>query len=203
MSVPVALFGLFVIENNRVRIAFGALSIAAWIFSSYWIWSKERQRAVLAGRDHTTTEAQLIEVTTPRLSFVLQDDCCRKPTLASIGVANLTSTSVEDASVYINIPALGIQNRLLEWAGEGGRPINIHHGPVSQHHHTDWIFVLGDNGEYILHPLAYRRKVDPGTYIAEIVVKGRNAEAATARVQFDCLYPRRFGVQLLPPDASA
>jgi hypothetical protein len=96
-------------------------------------------------------------------------------------VANRTTTTVEDALVYITVPTLQIHDLLIRWAGmSGGETLDVHPG---RHYHTDHFLVAGDNaGQYYLQLVEGQRRIEEGSYAGELCVRGRNVPATTAQI---------------------
>jgi TIR domain-containing protein len=134
------------------------------------------------------------------LVFVQQACCRRNSSLGVLGVANPNPVTVEDASVYITIPALQIDDVAVKWAGMApDQALDIHPGPLSRHHHLSYIVSVGDNaGQFFFHP-AYgpAQPVEAGRYTAELCVKGRDVNATTARIEVVFAHPRSMTLDLL------
>jgi hypothetical protein len=189
-TVPLAIIALYV-ENGLLRSLFVVLAVVCGAFSCYWVWRDERTARIAA-------EGRLKS----RLKFVIEDCCRRQASLALVGVANQSAVSVEDARVYITIPKLQLDDRVLNWSGmEPDTGWNIHPGPG--HAHTDPFLFAGDDGRFIVRTaysgLVY---VEPGDYVAELCVRGRNVAATTAKIEFTFgPSPRSMSVRLRPTES--
>lgn len=192
-SVPFTLAALYV-ENTWAKTLFAVLAVLSAALACYWVWRREREQAIsLAERVD-----QLEERLKPTLRFVLRD-CCVESAIArgSIGVGNPSPTSVEEANVYITIPAIRMEDRVLKWSGMGPREgLVIHPATLPRHHHTQPFVTVGGRS-CTVHTGYEEREIPPGRYIAELCVKGRDVTAATAYVEFICALPQSLTMRLL------
>jgi hypothetical protein len=181
------------VDNAWLKVLFGLSAAMCAVFASYWIWRAERQRAIALSDRVTEVERRL----EPRLVFVQQDCCRRYFSLGVVGVENPNLASVEDAKVYITIPALQVDDVLVKWAGmEADEGLDIHPGG---HHHTSYIVSVGDQvGQFFFH-FAYgpALSIEPGRYIAQLRVRGRNVPATTARLEIVLANPRSMAFELI------
>lgn len=195
LSVPFAFLALF-LGNTGLKVLFGVLAVTCAVFSSYWVWRQERQRANSSAK----RVEQLEERMTPRLIFVLRDGCCRRASgILTIGVGNENPRTVEDASVYVAIPRLQVNDRVLPWASPDERPqetLSVHQGG---HHHTGVFASVGDlPGQFFFHFAYGHVSVEPGEYGVDLCVKGRDVMATTARMEIIFALPRSLNAWLIP-----
>ncbi len=201
LAVPFTFAALFV-DSTWLKTLFALLAITCAAFACYWVWRHERQRklALFEGVE------QLEERLKPKLVFVMQECCRRHWSLGVVGVANPNPVTVEDARVYVSIPELQIDDRVVNWAGMGAdENLDIHQAPLSRHHHTSCFVSAGDSpGQFFLHP-AYgpAQTIEAGRYVAELCVRGRNATATIARVEIICALPHSLTVRLVPEGEDA
>jgi hypothetical protein len=191
-TVPLAVAALYV-ENNLLRSLFAVLAVVCGAFSCYWVWREKRVRRIASE-----------ELSKPRLEFVIEDCCRRQDSLGLVGVANLTASSVEDALVFITIPRLPVDNRLLKWSGmDPDVALDIHPGPRSRHAHTQAFLIVG-NSDLFWIQTAYglAEGVEAGDYVGELCVRGRNVVATTAQIQFTFASPRTLTLRLVKRDRS-
>jgi hypothetical protein len=192
LTVPFTAAAVFV-DNAWLKLLFGLSAATCATFTSYWLWRAERQRAIAL----TSRANELEERLEPRLVFVQQDCCRRNSSLGVVGVANPHPVSVDDAKVYISIPALQVDDVLVKRSGMAAdEGLNIDHG---RHHHTSYIVSVGDNlGQFFFHP-AYgpHVSIEAGRYTAELCVKGRNIAATIARLDFVLANPRSMKFDLV------
>jgi hypothetical protein len=191
-TVPLAIAALYV-ENNLLRSFFAVLTVVCGVFSCYWVWREERIARVAA-------EARV----GPRLEFVIEDCCRRQDSLGLVGVANPTASSVEDARVYLTIPRLQLDDRVLKWAGmDADVGLDIHPGPRARHAHTQAFLIVG-NADLFWVQTAYglAEKAEPGNYVGELCVKGHNVVATTAQIEFTFGPARSLTVRLVAPDRA-
>jgi len=155
---------------------------------------QHKLRAVARRRD------QLEELLKPRAEIVLIPGCCIQSTLVAIGVAAKPVKSLRTASVYVDIPGLGLKNRVLAWANpkpDPERTLDIHHG---QHHHTEWIAIVGDPpANQFLLSLGYGNPyiVGAGPHEITVYVKGRDAMVTEAKLEIIFTPPRGVSARLL------
>jgi hypothetical protein len=97
-------------------------------------------------------------------------------------MANPTSISVEDARLYITLPALQVVDLVLKWAGmKADEGLALHPGPG--HHHTEPFAIVGDQPDRYFVETAYtNRQVEEGRYTGALCVKGRDVTATTAQI---------------------
>jgi hypothetical protein len=76
--------------------------------------------------------------------------------------------------------------------------VDIHQAPLPHHHHTAPFVSVGDNpGQFFFHPAhGGALRLEAGDYAGELVVKGRNVTAATARIRFTFAHPRCLALSL-------
>jgi hypothetical protein len=197
LSVPFALLGLY-FPNAWAKSLFGVMAILALFGSLYFLWRDERRRVVqLEGM-----VAVLNDSLTPKVKFLLLEDCCHRGSLLAVGVGNPSAKTLDDAVVYIDIPKLGVRNLEIGWMGmAAGKTIGIHHGELPRdHHHTEWFVIAGDQNEQFFLKLAHMhgaQRIEAGTYDAELCVRGRDAITTTARLQFVCESPRTLRARLI------
>jgi len=88
-------------------------------------------------------------------------------------MANPTSISVEDARLYITLPALQVVDLVLKWAGmKADEGLALHPGPG--HHHTEPFAIVGDQPDRYFVETAYtNRQVEEGRYTGALCVKAR------------------------------
>ena len=171
---------------------FWGVTVLFGVAAFFLAWKDEsmaRDRAALR-------VAELEDQLKPKLAFVLRDGCCRFAATMMIGVGNEGSKTVHDASVYVDIPSLGITDKVLKWATpERPEKFDLH---PSGHHHTDHFASVGDVGDKFYFQFGYGNlEVPPGTYVVALCVKGRDVTAATAKMQVVFTSPRSYRAQLL------
>lgn len=113
-----------------------------------------------------------------------------------IGVGNEGSKTVHDASVYVNVPSLGIADKVLKWAApDQPEKFDIH---PSGHHHTGYFASVGDVGGKFYFQFGYGNlEVSAGTYVVELCVKGRDVTAATAKMEVVFANPRTYSARFI------
>jgi hypothetical protein len=166
-----------------------ALAIVAAVFLAWKDQWDERERLALR-------VVELEKRLRPKLKFVLVENCCRYAATMLIGVGNEGTKSVRNASVYVDIPSLGITNRVLRWLGPSHpETLDIHPGG---HHHTDHFASVGDVGEKFYLQFGYGNfEATPVTYMVDLCVKGEDAPAATAKLEVVFSNPRTYSARLL------
>jgi hypothetical protein len=107
--------------------------------------------------------------------------------------------SLRTASVYVDIPALGLTNRVLAWAHptpDPERTVDIHHG---RHHHTEPIAAVGPTSGLFYLRVGYGQPVTvgPGRYEITVYVKGRDAMMTEARLEIIFTLPNGVRASLL------
>ena len=191
LTVPLAVAAVFV-QSSWLKVPFVVLAVACGGFACYWVWREER-----------LVRTSLQDRLKPRLVFVIEECCRRQATLARVGVANTSPVSVEDARVYITIPSLQIDDRVLTWAGmKPDEGWNLHPGPRSSHAHTAPFVLAGDQPGRFFIQLGYgaAQPIEPGRHTGELCVKGRNVTATTAQVEFTCTLPWSLTMRLVTRD---
>jgi hypothetical protein len=135
----------------------------------------------------------------PGLVFV-DEVCCRpRPEVLLLGVGNPNSRTVHDAHVYATVLEIANANdKVLQWNGMGFQSLDIHHAPLPHHHHTDVFASVGDrDGQFFLHFAHGHVPVEAGSYTVDLCVRGKDAMAATARLEVTFTHPRSLAARLV------
>lgn len=146
------------------------------------------------------TSDELEELQTPRAEIVLTNGCCVRSPLVAIGVGAKPVKSLLSASVYVDIPVLGLRNRVLAWAHPNPDPertIDSHHG---QHHHPQWIAIVGDpptNRRFLSLGYGDPYIVGAGPHEITVYVKGRDAMMTEAKLEIVFAAPLGVSARLL------
>lgn len=193
------------VDPYRYLIAFVLLGVAAHLATRKAISEDHRRSRTKIANIKMQNEllalrrAELEELRKPRVEFILIDGCCCRGPVIMIGVAGKSLYSFLHATVYVDIPRLGVRQQRIAWAtakSDLQEVIDIHQGG---HHHTQVFASVGDEPCQFFFMFGYvpRLQVDPGSYEISLCAKALDAMAVTAKMEVTFSIPRSITARLL------